>query len=1389
VLRLLAILTFIFAGVNISAQDRFIRFRHLTDSDNLSSNSVLSVCQDHKGFMWFGTRDGLNRYDGYEFKFYYNNQDDSSSISDNQINVIVEDSRDILWIGTGNGLNRFDREKDRFVRFKTGTENYSLSNEYIKTICEDSEGNIWVGTSRGVNILNVETGIVKKTLNIPGLEHSGRSLNVENIFEDSEKQIWVGTRSGLYRSKDGKLEAYQLRSLQNDPSPVWVRKIMEDRQGNFWISTEEDGFFKLNSQTKEVVNYVHNWSDWNSLLNNRVRTMFEDEEGRIWIGTREGLSIFYPQSNEFQNYIYNRYDPTSLSHWSIRDISSDNANGIWIATYAGGLNYYHPKGSIFSHITGEYGTNNTLSSNKISSMLMDKEEILWIGTEGRGLNRYDKNLGAFQHFRNPTNVGSAAFSNIKSITEADNGIFWIGSFGGLSSFDQKTGSYTNFVHKPQDTNSLSFNQIHSTLIDKSGNLWLGTNGGGLDLYDRELKIFKHFPASDDPSIPVSSNINVILESKDGKLWMGTQAGLDCFDPITMKFCELPDIYGPRRILPSFRILCLFEDSRGRLWIGSEGRGLGVLNRNDYSIRYFSKDDGLPSNVVNAILEDDKSNIWISTNRGLSRLSFDESLGDEETRISIRNFNESEGLQGLQFYPRCASQDSEGVLYFGGVNGYNAFIPDNISDTLTLTPIVFTDFKIKYVSAKIDEEGSPLTKDISETSYVKLDYSQREFSITFAGLNYLNPENVYYSYRLDGMNDDWIDLGHQRTITFAFMKAGEYELKVRASDNPNVWGDNYSSIAIELLPSPWKTWWAYMLYTLVGLAIFATIMNYTLRWMRMKNKLALEYVSREKEEELHQMKSRFFTDISHELRTPLTLILTPLENLVSELKDNFKLRNQLMMIQRNGKRMLALINQLLDLRKYETGHMDMEVASGNVAKFFQETTLSFREIAHLKGIQFSFTTTKPEIEAWYDRNKLEIVLYNLLSNAIKATKAGGEIAVEVSETSMNSKDFVKISVQDSGKGIPMELVNKIFNRFYQVDSKETGGALSTGVGLNLAKSMIELHGGSIDVESSLAKSDTPGHTVFTILLPKGKDHFEADHIVEDFKTSEDETLYQKELLNSEVLIDRVESGSKELDQILEKSKDKLSMVIVEDNPEVCMFVKDLFTTKFKVQTAFNGREGLDLILKNPPDIIISDVMMPEMDGIELCRLVKTDKRVSHIPVILLTARTAVTFKHEGLETGADDYILKPFSAEFLGIRVSNLIRQRQIMQEHFFSSSMLKPEGLALTSADEKIMQKAIDNIEQNIDDPDLNVDSLSREVGLSRVHFYRKIKFLTNLTAVEFIRSIRLKKAAQFIENGNYNVSEIRYKVGILDAEYFRVSFKKQFGMTPREYSKQNTHL
>ncbi|RLD60672.1 MAG: hypothetical protein DRI95_15180 [Bacteroidetes bacterium] len=1385
--RIISLLFTIVLSSTISAQQESIKFRHLDDNNGLSNNSVLSVCQDYKGFMWFGTRYGLNRYDGHEFKIFNPVFNDTTSISSSHINKIFEDKQKNLWIATRNGLNRYNRDKDQFIRVKLEGDSIFTTNTYLTCITEDKNGNIWVAGPSGLSKIKNKKGKVTLSKSYKLIEN-----RINRLFVDGTNKLWIACNTGLYLMNDENIKPFEIFISGKNITNILVNDICEIKNGDLLIGTENMGLIILNPNTHEAVNYKYLSNNKNSIINDRVRKVFEDDKGNIWIGTRYGLSIYNLANKNFINYSQNIIQQGSLSHNSVKDIYRDNSGGIWIATYAGGLNYFHPGNNMFKHVKEEFGIANTLSYNKVSYLYKDNSEVLWIGTEGRGFNSLDELKGTFKHYSN-FDDHYEALDNIKSISEAIDDVLWIGTNGGLVKFDMKKESLKSFVHNPADTNSLSFNQIHTTLIDERGKLWIGTNGGGLDLFLPESNTFKHFQKNNNFESILSNNINYLLEAKDGKLWIGTESGLDCFNPVSQKFIRQDSTKQTKHIIPANKILVLYEDTDNYLWIGTEGNGLICLNKSDFSKNTYNLENGLANNVINAIEEDENKNIWISTNKGISKLSLNRNSSQIKL-ITVKNFYKTDGLQNNQFSYRSSLRDKMGKMYFGGFEGYNTFYPNQVKDTILTPTVVFTDFKINYKTVKLGEENSPIKKSISETKKIILQYFQRQFSLTFVGLNYINPDNVYYSYMLTGFDNQWVFTDKQRTISFTQLEAGTYDLRVRASDNPNIWGSKYSILKITVLPPPWKTWWAYLAYTIVALIIFASILFYINKWLILKNKFAFEKHSKEKEKELYQNKVRFFTDISHELRTPLTLIIGPLEKLISDVKLNYKLEKQLDIILHSAKKMHSLINQLMNLRKFEKGHIKLHASKGNISGFVKETTLPFREMAKLKGVKFEFLSSHNQVEAWYDRTKLEIVLNNLFSNALKATSHNGNIKVTLNITKettdhSTSSSFVKIMVEDDGKGIAPEHIANIFDRFYQPDENSVGNQLGTGIGLELTMRMVKLHGGIIKVTSSKANENNKGFTVFTILIPLGKNHLKPENIIDKYRTSEDSSLYKNELLSSELIEGQQDVENFDLESLLDENKEKPLMMVVEDNLEVCNFIKSLFIENYRVKTAHNGKKGLQEIIKFIPDIIVSDIMMPEMDGIELCRLLKTDKRTCHIPVILLTARTELTFKYEGLETGADDYVQKPFSAKYLKMKVKNLLKQRKLMQEHFYRNSIVKPEELALSSMDENLINKAVQYIEKNINDPKLNVDNLSKELALSRVHFYRKIKSITNLTAVEFIRNIRLKKAAQLLEGRTYNIDEVKFMVGINDANYFRTSFKKQFGLNPKDYAKKKSFL
>ncbi len=1375
------------------AQRNELHFRHINVENGLSSNTVWRVTQDKDGFMWFGTNDGLNKYDGYNFTIYRQKADDSLSLSSSRIIDILVADDGILWVGTADGLNCYLKDKNAFIRFDPPAFQF----HYVRCLTQDHQDRLWVGTSDGLFQFDTKEKAFVRSGSIPDKPYAFLDMNIMNVINDDSGFLWVCTTEGLYMLENGNIFKASMRGKH----PIFssndqFRDVQRDVNGDYWIATEslENGIYHFDSKLNFIREYSNTDGQNEVLAGNRVRVIGQLSDGKIWLGTYAGLSVYDSGRAVFQNYKPNKFDQKSLSHNSVRDIFEDRDGGIWLATYSGGINYYNPAFQQFNHVKEEVWKENSLSHNLVSGFAQDNKGNLWIGTED-GLNLFDISSNTFTNFFRSQSGEGLLDNAIKTIALDHKENLWIGSQAGLSIFDISNKKFQHFVHDPLKEKSIGYGHVHCIYQDEPGHIWIGTNGGGLNRYNPENSSFDSFSTiENEPNEIPNSHINTIVEDENLRFWIGTEGGLELFDMEKELFTKSKmKEDGVLQLLSGLNILNLYLEDEGNLWIGTHGNGLFIYNTQAGEVYTIDDQLGLPNNTVNGILEDNSGNFWISTNHGISKLISPENGWKAFNSTHIVNFNVTDGLQGSQFYPNSTFKSQDGQLYFGGMNGYNSFYAENVHHTNLQPDVVFTDIRFQNEMADRDNKNWKGVWSVGRDT-ILIDYSQSNFSIEFAALNYFDPEQTMYEYKLEPDDHDWISIGTQRVVNYAKLQPGDYNFKVKASNNSFSWGDAYSQLNIRIIPPFWRTTWAYFLYFIILSGLLYLFFTVATQWGKLKSDLSWEHLEREKEQDLHQMRIKFFTDISHELRTPLTLILAPLERLVNEFVGSSRLKNQLLMIQRNGERMLQLINQLLDLRKLETGHLNLKAGEGDIVAFVKEVSLAFREVALQKNINYEVHVGTDKIRTWFDRDKCEIVLYNLLSNAIKYTPEGGNIGLSLrahlqSHSNTLQKDeifsggYVEISVEDDGRGIPAENLDKIFNRFYQTDQKKQSSSYGSGVGLEIVKKFVDLHKGKISVHSIEANVGQRGKTRFTIKLPIGRAHLSEKDIIENFKTSEDISLYRRATL--ETYTEKFDADSSSL---IKKASplqvEKARILVVEDNDEVRKFIVGLFESEYEVQEASNGEQGIEYAFENIPDLILSDIMMPGTDGLELCKRIKTDRRTSHVPVILLTARTAVTFQIEGMETGADDYITKPFSADLLKIRVQKLIEQRRNLKVQFGKGPGLIPENISITSVDEKLMKKAIDFINEHISDSDLTVEKVAGEVGLSRVHFYRKIKALTNLSAVEFIRLIRLERAAQLLRTGKLNVSEVRYSVGIQDTAYFRKSFKDHFGHTPSDYAK-----
>nr|WP_294898241.1 hybrid sensor histidine kinase/response regulator transcription factor [uncultured Pedobacter sp.] len=1368
---------FFFNLGHVLGQTQPIKFKHLTINDGLSQNTVYCTFQDKKGFIWVGTEDGLNRFDGTDWLIFKHDINNKTSLSNNQVNAIEQAEDGSLIIATADGLNIYDPAKNVFRRVNLHTSK-EQNNDFVSSVMKDSNGRFWIGSRKGLTLLKKDKSAVEQSFRYVTKNKGLNSEKVLNTFESANHRLWVNTEDGL--------KLFNMQALRFEPLPSAiaknselsegnVRAIKQDDQNNFWFGTEASGLFYYDIVKHSITNYRNN-PVLNSIASNVVRDIFFYSTNEMWIGTRDGLSIFDLQTQRFRNYVYDKYNPYSLSHNSVRNFLKDEAGSIWLGTYAGGLNVFYESSRNFSYLGEKLGNDLGLNHRVVSAIHHEPNGGLWIGTEGGGLNYIHRARGISRFFPiiNLANNGS---NIVKCMVDDGKGKIWLGTYNGINIFDKQTQHYSSLLKSNGNLNSVGNYQIHDIILDGT-TAYIATNGKGLLIYTPTVVQTFLYDQKDNHSI--SSNNLMSLLKIGNTLWIGSQRGLNRYNINQKSFIQFLHDDDKPGSLSSNSILCLYRDADANLWVGTEGGGLNYLDAKNNRFRAITTKNGLSNNVVHSLIQDNEGFLWASTNKGLSKINIQAFLQDS-LNFQIKNYNVSDGLQSNQFSNGAVEKGTNGELLFGGINGITFFFPSKIIANNFKPRVVLTDFYIRNKEVSLDSEDSPLDKQIEETNEIVLSADQAYFTIKYAALNYINPEKNQYAFKLEGFNnEDWNEVGNQRTATYTNLSAGNYIFKVRAANNDGIWNNQIRTLKIKILPPFWKTWWAYFLYFLTVIGLLYTYYIYSIRTAKLKNQLAYEYKTHEKDQELAQRKLAFFTNISHEIKTPLTLILAPVEKLIEMNAGNNLVQNQLALMQRNGERLVRLINQLLDFRKFESGKMRLKAAEGNMVRFIKEVVMAFDSYAKYLKINLTVDAQSNSIKAYFDRDNFEKIIYNLLSNALKFTPEGGTVRVGIREEIKEGEDgFVCISVEDNGKGIPENYLGKIFGEFDH-SNNDGDNPLGSGIGLAFTKALVQLHHGTISVHSEETTRENKGFTKFTVKIPIGRKHLSEDEIIENYKTSEDIKRYSVDegnIGNSLLVEERKQRF------LAEAGNESPIILIVEDNADVRDFLENHFKASFNVHTAENGRIGLEKALDLIPDIIISDVMMPEMTGTELCNEIKSNQATSHIPVILLTARTPLIFKIEGLETGADDYITKPFSIKVVETRVWNLLELRRQLRERYRKEIALEPKNIALSSPDEKFIEKVMKFIEENLGEPTLNVEALGKEVGMSRVTLYRKIKALTNQTTIEIIRNVRIKRAAQLLETKHYNVSEVAYMVGFTDLDYFRKCFKEQFKKTPKDYS------
>lgn len=1453
---LLLLLSPIVAGQNI------FRFEHIGSDEGLSQNTAQSILFDSKGFMWIGTWNGLNRFDGYEFKIFRSSADNANNFTNNRVRNLWEDSKGFIWIETYDGFYHFfnpqtetfstiphyegteanngamhiflqysdeiiflgssvsgvfylkyDESKNSYaVTQFTDKETNSIPCNDVKFIKTDDEKNVWLGTQKGLsfiagkNILKARIVLENKFTNssfssfceVKDKIWFGTDGNGILIFDKkSESPVFINTENNSLIPSNRISHLYKTRTekiivgfenggvMVTDSSGQDWRKISfhgrtlssvyEDQYNQLWLTAIEFGITRFDPATYQSKYYVMTPDEIKPLTDLERPQFFEDSNKNLWIGLHgSGLSLYKRDKDYFEFFRNDPKYPNSISSNIVHCITEDKTGQLWLGTgqVLGGIEKVILNNPAFEHYLLEKNRVDILD-NVARAIMEDKNKFLWVATKAGRIHLFDSTLRQVRVFLSLPGVGPRSLKNITYAFFQDNkGYLWIGSKGyGLSvstrPLSDHSGIYSNlnfirYEFSDNDTNSIGNNNIYSLGQDKQDNIWIGTYGNGLSIIKNPHEKGLKFIRITQENSNLSSNlIRHILFDSSGNLWVATTFGLNFLEKKNIdndeyKFKIFLRNPSNSRSLSYNDIIHIFEDSYGRLWFGTFGGGVDLLEKFDSqnaSFKHFEHGDSPGYGIIYGILEDNLKNIWVSSENGLTRLNPE--TGNREI------YNSFNGLGFNNFSENTCYKRSDGSLVFGGYIGFEVVRPEKLLPPPFDINVELTKFLLFNKEVSIGQKGSPLKKSISFLKDITLRFNQSSFGIDFSGLDFLDPDKIQFSYKLDNFQDTtWNNVGNQHRATYTNLSPGKYIFRVKAIGNYGKSTFRERVLNIRILPPWWRTIPAYLLYFLIIVSIIISIYNTITRINRYKNELLIE-------KKVNELKLQFFTNISHEIRTPLTLIIGPIEDMLSENHINPSKRIQMEIMLKNARRMLHLTNQLLDFRKVQNNKMILKIREIDIVSFTKEIFNSFVPLARHKGITYSFESQFESFIVFADPTKLDTIIYNILSNGIKFTKTGKHVSVIMKES--ESGDAIDISVTDEGPGIPQKNLSDIFTRYTILSNQELAG---TGIGLSLSYELAKLHKGDILISSTVGKGST-----FTIRILKGNNHFLEGSNIESDDSTGIETRFVHTGDFSGNLFDEEEFQ-------YSHSSDKNMMLVVEDNNEILNYICQSLKSSYTCIGAKNGLEGLQLAKTMNPDIIITDVMMPGMDGMEMIRILKEDFNTSHIPVIMLTSKTDIKDQIAGIGTGAEAYILKPFNIEYLKTVAGNLINQRAKVFAWLLGNKSGDSGSLKVNSKDEELLEKVVMYIEENYT-LDFSIDDLADYCSVSRTVFYNKIKGLTGFSPIEFARKIKLNIAAELLKKG-YNVSEAAYKTGFSDVKYFSRLFKEQFGFPPSRYKSDN---
>ncbi|MFQ5568412.1 MAG: two-component regulator propeller domain-containing protein [Rhodothermales bacterium] len=1349
-----------------------LSFERLAEENDLPSAAVTSLWQDRDGFLWLGTLDGLGRYDGHEIKVFRHEEEDITTLSDSYLNVraLFEDQAGQIWVGTRQGLNRYDPATGRVRRYRHDPDDArSLSHDNVLALSQTRHGVLWVGTQDGLNRYDPSTDDFIRYHHDPQDSASLSRSGVTALAEDQAGRLWIGTRQGLNRY-DAEADHFIRYYRDSDALPGFshddVFSLYADRAGQLWVGTWGGGLFRIDRDAGHVTAYPHIPDDPRALPHTIVTAIEEDRHGTLWIGTwGGGLARLDPVRGTFVQYAHDLDDDQSLADNRVTSILEDRTGVLWVGTYDG-LSRSLLHRPFFTYTYRPY-LQTGLSHPKASQVYVSTDGALWVGTLGGGLNRLDRTTGVLTRYRHdPGDPSSLSHDEVTAIWEDADGALWVGTLGGgLNRLDRATGVFTRYRHAPGDSASLGRDRIYAAYQDADGLVWITTVFRGLAAFDLTSERYRYY--THDPANPQSLSADMvwpIFEDHTGALWVGTLGGgLNRLDRTTGTFTRYRHDADAPQSLSGDRILTIAEDAGGTLWIGTMGEGINRFDRATERFYAYTTADGLPHNNVACILPDDRGHLWIGTMGGLARF-------DPDLEQFVR-FGTAEGLPDAGFYFNSCHRTPQGELVFGTMQGVVLFHPDSLQLGWTPSPLAITGFDVFNQPAQLDSA-------ITHIHRIERPHDDNFVAFHYAALDFRAPTQHQYTFKLEGLDREWVSAGSRRYASYPNLSPGTYVFRVRTLDFQGHRGKREASVHLVILPPWWQTRWAYLLY---GLGFTLLVLGF-IRWRAARQRQQHLEEHARRIETLDKAKSRFFSNISHEFRTPLTLIIGPIKSalageygLLSE-----SLRSQHQMMLRNGERLRRLINQLLDLAQLEEGQTRLAARRQDLTRFVEKTTLAFAPLAERYRIDLTCSTHGP-CWIYFDADALEKVLANLLSNAMKFVPAGGQVQVAVLEHA----DKAEVVVADTGCGIAADKLPHLFDRFYHSDHTPAQRQEGTGIGLALAKELVALHAGAIHVTSEVGRGST-----FTVSLKKGRHHLAPDQIVDEEKWRRHRLapLQQRPPTEPartlEVPAPPSSNGAtaEETAPASGEDIDRITILVVDDNADIRRFVRSFLEPVYRVLEAENGKQGLQRARQALPDLIVADVMMPEMGGFELCRHLGQDPQTDCIPVVLLTARAALEDELEGLGSGAVDYITKPFEAETLRARLESLLALRRRLRDRFAASrGTMSHEDPPRSD----FVRRVCRIIEEHLQDDTFSVLCLTQEVGLSYSRLHARLTEEYGMSPSQLIRTIRLERAAELLRNREGYISEIAYAVGFNSLSYFNRRFREQYGMTPSKYLEQ----